>query len=72
MGCRKPEKEIFLKVLEMTGANPEESLFIDDVEANVIQAKKLGFKTILYSSHEDALIELDEKGIKLEGNNKIF
>ncbi|MCH7762317.1 MAG: HAD family phosphatase [Candidatus Marinimicrobia bacterium] len=66
LGCRKPEKEIFLKVLDITGANPEESLFIDDVEANVKQAQKLGFKTILYSSYEETKLLLHSMGIIIE------
>ncbi len=67
LGCRKPEEKIFLKVLEITGAKPEESLFIDDVEANVKQAQKLGFKTILYSSHEETKLLLHSMGIIVEG-----
>lgn len=67
MGCRKPEKEIFLKVLDITGANPEESLFIDDVEANVKQAQKLGFKIVLYSSYEETKSLLHSMGIIIKG-----
>ncbi len=65
LGCRKPNAEIFLKVLELAGAKPEESILIDDVEVNVEQAEKLGFKTILYNNHESTSIELAENGIKL-------
>ncbi len=67
LGYRKPEEAIFLKVLEITGANPEESLFIDDVEANVKQAQRLGFKTILYSSYEETKLLLHSMGIIIEG-----
>ena len=52
-------------MLELAGAKPEESILIDDVEVNVEQAEKLGFKTILYNNHESTSIELAENGIKL-------
>lgn len=65
LGCRKPEEEIYLKALELAGAKPGESLLIDDVEENIEQARKLGFKTILYNNHESTLIELAENRIKL-------
>jgi putative hydrolase of the HAD superfamily len=50
LGCSKPSKEPFLKVIEKTGLNPERTLFLDDAQANIDTAKKLGFKTVLVSN----------------------
>ena len=53
----KPEKEIYLHILEKYKLNPQETLFIDDHEPNVIAANKLGIKVI----HLDCCTELEEK-----------
>jgi len=42
MGVRKPNSEIFRMVLENGGLNPEETMFIDDLEENVIAAASVG------------------------------
>ena len=47
IGHRKPEKEIFLSVIEALGVAPEDIYFIDDTEINVEGAKKLG----LHATH---------------------
>ena len=43
---RKPELSSFEKVIKLSGVKPEESLFIDDLEKNIIAAKKAGLRTI--------------------------
>lgn len=42
----KPEKEIFLTILENYNLIPEETLFIDDTLINIETAKQMGIKTI--------------------------
>ncbi len=42
----KPDKEIYLLLLNRYGLNAEESIFIDDNIKNINTAKELGFKTI--------------------------
>lgn len=49
----KPAKEIFEAVLKDSGANPTESLFIDDSEANCIMAQTLGMRTYMPQAKED-------------------
>lgn len=46
MKKRKPDAEIFEHVLEENGLKANESLFIDDNEANIEGAKSLGIKTL--------------------------
>ncbi len=43
---RKPEISSFEKVIKLAGINPAESLFIDDLEKNILGAKKAGLKTL--------------------------
>lgn len=47
VGLRKPDTEIFEKVLQENGLKPEETLFIDDVQANLEPAKALGINTFM-------------------------
>ncbi|HOX82272.1 MAG TPA: HAD family phosphatase [Chryseolinea sp.] len=46
MKKRKPDAEIFEQVLEENGLKADESLFLDDLEANITSAKALGIKTL--------------------------
>lgn len=43
---RKPEISSFEKVIELSGVNPAESLFVDDLEKNIKAGEQAGFKTI--------------------------
>ncbi len=43
---RKPEISSFEKVIELSGVNPDETLFVDDLENNIISAGKAGLKTL--------------------------
>lgn len=42
---RKPDLSSYQKVIELSGIKPEESLFIDDLEKNIIGAQQAGLKT---------------------------
>lgn len=55
MKALKPEGAIYQKAIEHLGINPEESLFIDDLQENCDAAEKFGIKTICYdkSNHAD-------------------
>ena len=45
LGLRKPEKDIYRKVLQETNIGPENILFIDDMKENLKEARSLGFQT---------------------------
>lgn len=49
----KPGADIFRTVIEQTGVVPEETLFIDDAEANCVTARSLGFCTYQPLPDED-------------------
>ncbi len=62
VGMSKKELEYFEHGLEISGANPSASLFIDDLEGNVERAGKVGITAWLF---------LDEKGF-FEKANTVF
>jgi putative hydrolase of the HAD superfamily len=47
IGLRKPDSAIFEKVLNENGLIADETLFIDDIAANLEPAKALGFQTFM-------------------------
>jgi len=46
LGWRKPYPEAYMKLLAIEQLNPEETLFIDDSEVNIIGAQQAGLHTI--------------------------
>ncbi len=46
MGLRKPQPEIYERVLMENGLNPAETLFADDLAENIKSAAKLGIQTL--------------------------
>ena len=56
----KPEPEIFLELCRRYGLQPEESVFLDDRKANIEEARKLGFRGIVFESYEQASASLNE------------
>ena len=66
VGIVKPELEIYQKLLKKYGIEPTESVFIDDIQANLDTAAELGFETILAEKESDNILAmqdlLQEKG----------
>ena len=65
VGYRKPQPEIFQIALQRAQTTPQASLFIDDMPANVEQARSLGFNTILFTDAEDLKAQLLQLGFEL-------
>jgi putative hydrolase of the HAD superfamily len=63
VGMRKPEKEIYELTLNKLGMKADECVFIDDKERNIIPAREMGFKTILFKDAEQMKKELEEFGV---------
>lgn len=61
----KPEKEIYLELMNKYSLNPEETIFIDDTLVNVEASEALGIKTIHYTGEED-LREMLKKIIQID------
>lgn len=58
VGMKKPEKQIYRFALKKMGVKANESIFIDDIEKNLIVARKLGMKTILFKNNKQLRKEL--------------
>jgi putative hydrolase of the HAD superfamily len=48
LGLRKPDEPIYRAVLRIVQRQPEECVFIDDREENLVAPRKLGMRTILF------------------------
>lgn len=59
-GMRKPDSTIFLELLRKNQLNPAETLFIDDLDTNILAAQSLGIKT--HYLHKENLLNLFENG----------
>lgn len=62
----KPDLEIFQTLFERFSLNPQECVFLDDLPANIAGAKAAGMQGIVFTGLEDALIELEKMGVKIE------
>lgn len=59
----KPEKEIYEELLRRYHLIPEESVFLDDLERNLVAAAEFGIHTIQFTGLADALLKLKELGV---------
>lgn len=50
-GTRKPNPESYKLILKRLKIHPKQSLFIDNQQWNILPAKKLGMKTILFKNN---------------------
>ncbi len=62
-GALKDKPKLFLKAIQMTKEKPEEILFIDNSEKNLLIAKNLGIQTILFTNHKKLIKELKKRNI---------
>lgn len=56
---RKPDPKAYENVLNKIQAKPQECLFIDDLDVNISEAKKLGMKTISYQNNNQFMKDLN-------------
>ena len=61
----KPDPAIYHLALQKLGTNPEETLFIDDKQANIDAAHGLGMPAILFSSVDNLRNDLIASGLDL-------
>ena len=62
----KPDPRFFEMILDHEGLVPEETIFIDDTEANIKVAKKLGIRTY-HISRDELVRNLFENGVLKDG-----
>ncbi|MEG0795324.1 MAG: HAD family phosphatase [Odoribacter sp.] len=56
----KPDRAIYEVLMERYDVVPKDSLFIDDLEANIEAARQLGFHTVHFSDRERGYKEINE------------
>ena len=55
MKLRKPQKEMFLKIIQEQNIDPLNCTLIDDQKKNLISASELGLQTIHVKVNEDSM-----------------
>jgi len=60
-GMRKPDAEIYTALMDQNNLIPEETLYIDDLETNIIAANKLGVNG--YYLKNESILDLFENAI---------
>jgi HAD superfamily hydrolase (TIGR01509 family) len=60
VGMRKPEREIFLHAAATLGLEPQECVFIDDIEANVAAAVACGMTGVYHTDAPTTAAMLEE------------
>jgi putative hydrolase of the HAD superfamily len=55
--CAKPDRQIFEMAIKQFDLHPEVTLYVDDLEANLVTARALGFQTHLYRLNDHSAFE---------------
>lgn len=63
LGLRKPEREAFARISELTAISPEHIVFFDDLQENVDGAVAAGLQGILVRSPDDVRSALQSLGL---------
>ncbi|MBA7549585.1 hypothetical protein ES705_42075 [subsurface metagenome] len=52
MGISKPDSDFYRYILKKEGIEPENTIFVDDTEENIISAQKIGINSILFTDSD--------------------
>ena len=52
MGISKPDPDFYWHILNKEGIKPENTVFIDDTEENIISAQKIGINSIFFTDSD--------------------
>jgi putative hydrolase of the HAD superfamily len=63
VGLRKPDPAIYRLALDHFKAQPNEAVFIDDLEPNIEGARRMGIHGIHYRGYENLVAELETLGV---------
>lgn len=64
VGLRKPDERIYRLALDLTQNLPQECIFIDDRQENLVGAEKVGIKTVLMKDAQQLRRDLQALGIE--------
>ena len=59
VGIEKPDQRIYEIACERLGVRPSEVVFLDDLEANVVAARRLGMRAVLFQSNGQAIADVE-------------
>jgi epoxide hydrolase-like predicted phosphatase len=59
VGIDKPDRRIYQLTCERLGVDPGEVVFLDDVEVNVVAARQLGMRAVLFQSTAQAITDME-------------
>lgn len=65
VGARKPNLQIYQMALNVTQRRPEECLFVDDREANLEPARKLGMDVVHFRNASQLKADFQKRGIEV-------
>jgi putative hydrolase of the HAD superfamily len=52
MGTSKPDPDFYRYILKKEGIRPENTVFVDDMEENIVSAQKIGINSILFTDSD--------------------
>ena len=61
--CAKPDSEFFHRALEVVGAQPQQTVLVDDLLENVLSARALGMHAFQFRDSATLLRELVDEGL---------
>jgi HAD superfamily hydrolase (TIGR01509 family) len=63
-GLMKPDPQVYFTALQLAGSKPEKAVFIDDIQANIEGAARIGIKGVLFTPETDLEAELRKLGVQ--------
>jgi putative hydrolase of the HAD superfamily len=71
VGARKPAGAIYRRAIELAGCAPAEALFVDDLEQNIVAARRAGLRALLHTEPQATIAALGrEFGLDLSPPSK--
>ena len=64
LGACKPSPRIFERAAELTGLEPGDIFFVDDVAGHVAGARSAGFDAVQYTTTARLVADLHERGVE--------
>lgn len=58
-GLEKPDPRSYLLVCDRMGIQPTDVIFVDDVDANIIAARELGMRGVLFQDADQTIAEIE-------------
>lgn len=59
VGVAKPDPRIYRITCERLGCQPEEMVFLDDAEPNIVAARKYGIHTVLFRDNQQTIADIE-------------